>query len=55
MDQAKNIYDAYYTAMKSNEPIPHSLSSELLATDIGVCNDLDKNIFEAYKQMNKVK
>lgn len=49
--QAQDIYNAYYDAMKKNQPIPHSLMTELLATDIGVCNNMDKNIFEAYKLM----
>jgi hypothetical protein len=48
------IFDSYLEIMQSNQPIPHSLYSELLATDLGVCDKFKPTIFEAYEQMKKI-
>ena len=48
---ANELYDQYYDALKKNQPIPYSLSNELLATDIGVCNSTNEKIFDAYGLM----
>jgi len=53
--ETRDIYDAYLLAMKNNEPVPHSLSTELLATDVGFCNSFDNVVFDAYSQMKNVK
>ena len=53
LQEEQEIYDAYLEIMRNNQPIPHSLNSELLATDIGVCNKIDSMVFDAYQQMKK--
>jgi hypothetical protein len=53
IEESKEIYSAYFLAIKNNEPIPHSLSNELIAMDIGFCNSFDNVVFDAYKQMKK--
>ena len=53
--ERSDIYEAYFLAMKNNEPVPHSLSTELLATDVGFCNSFDKVVFDAYAQMKNAK
>ena len=53
--ESRDIYEAYFLAMKNNEPVPHSLSTELLATDVGFCNSFDKVVFDAYAQMKNAK
>lgn len=47
----EEIYDFYMTSMRNNQPIPFSLNTEILATDIGVCNSLDEKIFDAQRKM----
>lgn len=49
--QYQDVYESYFEAMKNSQPIPHSLSTLILASDIGVCNSFDKNLFDAYEQM----
>ena len=51
--QNQEIYSAYFDAIKSSQPIPHSMSNALLAGDIGACNDFDKIIFDAYRKMQQ--
>jgi hypothetical protein len=53
LKQANAIYDAYFDAIKNSQPIPHSISNALLAGDIGVCNELDQTVFDAYTKMYK--
>jgi hypothetical protein len=45
-----SVFVEYFHSMKDNKPIPYSLSSALLATDIGTCNELT-NEFEKFSQM----
>jgi hypothetical protein len=51
--EVKNINDAYFSALKKNMPVPHSMMNELLAGDIGFCNAIDRQIMELHKLMQK--
>jgi hypothetical protein len=47
----EEIYDFYIISLRNNQPIPFSLNTEILATDVGVCNSLDEKIFDANRKM----
>jgi hypothetical protein len=53
--EVKFINDAYFDAMKKNMPIPHSLNNELLAGDVGFCNNMDEKIIQTYNLIEKNK
>jgi len=54
LTEQQEIYESYLEIMKNNNPIPHSLNSELLATDLGVCNKIKPITFDAYERMKNI-
>lgn len=49
------LYESYYLALKNNHPIPFSLSTELLATDLGVCDSTNETFSNVYKILGEKK
>lgn len=55
MSFVNRLYESYYSALKNNQPIPFSLSTELLATDLGVCDSTNETFSDVYKILGKKK
>ncbi len=49
------LYKSYYQTLRDNQPIPFSLSNELLAGDLGVCDSTNETFLNAYSVFEKEK